>query len=83
MIPLVPIWYVYCVYTTYTHTRTSIINIAREYILYSAWASRCRFRILGNAKASERGTAIVGFHAFFYVSIREIGVREYPPFLNI
>ena len=39
--------------------------VAREYILYSAWASRCRSNTMGNARASGSGTAIVGLHAFF------------------
>ena len=43
-------WYVFCVYT-YAHTRTLTI-VAREYILYSAWASRCCSKLIGNAKAS-------------------------------
>ena len=38
--------------------------VAREYILYSAWASRCRFRYQGNARASSRGTGNSKFHAF-------------------
>ena len=55
-------WYVFCVYT-YAHART-LNYIAREYILYSAWASRCRFRYQGNARASSRGTGKSKFHAF-------------------
>ena len=39
--------------------------VAREYILYSAWASRCRSRTMGNARASGSGTMTVGLHAFF------------------
>ena len=35
-------WYAFCVYA-YAHARTLNYEIAREYILYSAWASRCRF----------------------------------------
>ena len=50
IVPLVPIWYVFCVYS-YAHTRT-LTMVAREYILYSAWASRCRFKHQGNATAS-------------------------------
>ena len=34
-------WYVFCVYA-YTHTRTLTMSHG-EYILYSAWASRCQF----------------------------------------
>ena len=61
---LCQLWYVFCVYT-YAHTRTLTTNIAREYILYSAWASRCRSNTMGNARASNRGTTTVGLHAFF------------------
>ena len=39
--------------------------------LYSAWASRCRFIRIGNAKASVRGTAIVGLHAFFMFAVKQ------------
>ena len=39
--------------------------VAREYILYSAWASRCCSIEKGNAKASKRGTTTVEIHAFF------------------
>ena len=42
-------------------------DIAQEYILYSAWASRCPFNTKGNAKASTSGTAIVQVSRFFYV----------------
>ena len=49
----------------YAHTRTLTDEIAREYILYSAWASRCRSHTMGNARASGSGTTTVGFHAFF------------------
>ena len=39
--------------------------VAREYILYSAWASRCCSKLTGNARASIRGTTTVGIHVFF------------------
>ena len=55
-------WYVFCVYT-YTHTRT--LTMWHGECLYSAWASRCRSNMVGNATASERGTTTVGLHAFF------------------
>ena len=48
----------------YVGARAYLNYIAREYILYSAWASRCRFRYQGNARASSRGTGKSKFHAF-------------------
>ena len=41
--------------------------VAREYILYSAWASRCCSKLIGNATASTRGTTAVGIHVFLYI----------------
>ena len=54
----------------YAHTRTLTDEIAREYILYSAWASRCRSHTMGNARASGSGTAIVQVSRFFYVGMK-------------
>ena len=57
-------WYRICVYA-YARTRT--LTMWHGECLYSAWASRCRFKMMGNARALEHGTAIVGLHAFFYM----------------
>ena len=55
-------WYHTCVYA---YARTRILTMWHGEYLYSAWASRCRFKMMGNARALEHGTAIVGLHAFF------------------
>ena len=57
-------WYRICVYA-YAHTRT--LTMWHGECLYSAWASRCRFKMMGNARALEHGTAIVGLHAFYFM----------------
>ena len=60
--PSVLIWVrLSCIFICPTRTLT----MWHRECLYSAWASRCRFRILGNARASERGTTAVGIHVFF------------------
>ena len=65
IIPLVPIGTPLRIYT-YAHAYPNYV--AREYIiLYSAWASRCRSNMVGNARASGSGTTTVGLHAFLYV----------------
>ena len=46
--------------------------VAREYILYSAWASRCCSKLIGNATASTRGTTAVGIHVFLCTYIFEL-----------
>lgn len=38
-------------------------------MLISAWALRCHSKVSGNAKASKRGTATVGVHAFLCLDL--------------
>ena len=54
-------WYAFCIYKC---SRAYLNYVAREYILYSAWASRCCSIEKGNAKASKRGTTTVEIHVF-------------------
>ena len=57
----------------YTYAHAYLNYVAREYIiLYSAWASRCRSNMVGNARASGSGTTTVGLHAFFYMHFSKI-----------
>ena len=70
------LWYVFCVYA-YAHTRTLTI-VARGYILYSAWASRCRSNMVGNARASGSGTATVGSTLLFlYPILKNINYKHF------
>ena len=50
IIPLVPIWYMFCVYMC-THART-LTMWHKSIVLYSAWASALSFYQKGNARAS-------------------------------
>ena len=43
------------------------LNYEHKEYLYSAWASRCRSNTMGNARASNRGTAIVGSTLFLCI----------------
>ena len=54
-------WYAFCIYKC---AHAYLNYVAREYILYSAWASRCCSIEKGNAKASKRGTTTVEIHVF-------------------
>ena len=65
MIPLVPLWYAICVYA-YAHTRT-LTMMQHESILYSAWASRCRFYYSGQCEGLQSWNWQMQVSRFFYV----------------
>ena len=73
---LCQLWYVTCVYT-YAHTRTLITNIAREYILYSAWASRCQFQDTRQCEGLEVWNDNSRIPRFFYMPLRlDISIKQ-------